>query len=173
MSVLAPHPVTATTFEKEDPFNIEQRRRLEEFSCKFSKYLPTFDVGVLRKHLLFLKATYRVFSSIDKPFVVEDKINDRKAPTPATRVFLSKALHRFEVWLNQVVNHRTSNKPLDEDELPPLDVLIILHGYRLAPWIYDEDLNRRFPQLAKIGNFPFDNIVSALNLWTNLCCIVS
>ncbi len=165
MSVLPPHSITAATFEKEDPFNIEQRRRLEEFSCKFSKYLPTFDVDVLRKHLLFLKATYRVFDSIDKPFVVEDKTNDRKAPTPATRVFLSKALHRFEVWLNQVVNHRASNKPLDEDELPPLDVLIILHGYRLAPWIYDEDLNLRFPQLAKIGNFPFDNIVSALNLW--------
>jgi hypothetical protein len=157
MSVLAPHPVTS--FEKDDPY-IEQRRRLKEFSTNFSEYLPSFNVGVLRQHLLFLKATYRVFSSIDQPFIVE--VNDREAPTPATRVILTKALHRFEIWLKEVVDRRASDKTLDEDELPPLDVLIILHGYRLAPWIYDEDLSLRFPQLSKIGNFPFDNIVSAV-----------
>ena len=168
MSVLAPHPVTATSFEKDDPLNIEQRRRLKEFSTKFSNYLPSFNVGVVRQHLLFLKANYRVFSSIDQPFVVEDKVNDREAPTPPTRVFLTKALHRFEVWLNKVVDRRASDKPLDEDELPPLDVLIILHSYRLAPWIYDEDLCLRFPQLSKIGNFPFDSIVSAIKLVTSL-----
>jgi hypothetical protein len=114
----------------------------------------------LRQHLLFLKATYRVFSSIGQPFIVE--VNDREAPTPATRVFLSKVLHHFEIWLKEVVDRRASDKPLDEDELPPLDVLIILRGYRLAPWIYDEDLSLRFPQLSKIGDFPFDNIVSAV-----------
>jgi hypothetical protein len=168
MSVLPPHPVTTTSFEKDDPFNIEQRRRLKEFSVKFSKYLPTFNVGVLRQYLLFLKAAYKIYSSIDQPFVVDDKVNDREAPTPATRVFLTKALHRFEVWLNKVVDFRASDKDLDEDELPPLDVLIILHSYRLAPWIYDEDLSLRFPQLSKIGNFPFDSIVSAFKPVTSL-----
>jgi hypothetical protein len=44
MSVLAPHPVTS--FEKDDPY-IEQRRRLKEFSTKFSEYLPSFNIGVL------------------------------------------------------------------------------------------------------------------------------
>jgi hypothetical protein len=87
MSVLAPHPVTTTSFEKDDPLNIEQRRRLREFSTKFSNYLPSFNVGVVRQHLLFLKANYRVFSSIDQPFVVE--VNDREAPTPQLRLEFS------------------------------------------------------------------------------------
>ena len=168
MSVLAPHPVTVTSFEKDDPFNTEQRRRLKEFSVKFLKYLPTFNVGVLRQHLLFLKAAYKMYTSIDQLFVVDDKVNDREAPTPATRVFLTKALHRFEVWLNKVVDRRATDKPLDQDELPPLDVLIILHAYRLTPWVYDEDLSLRFPRLSKIGNFPFDSIVSTINLQCDL-----
>ena len=165
MSVHAPRPVVATSL-KNDSFSPEQRRRLREFSAKFTQYLPTFDVNVLRQHLLFLKATYRVFSSVDQPYVVIDEVKDCKAPTPATRVFLTKAVYRFEVWLKKAVSLRSSDTPLEGHEIPPLDVLIILHAYRLGPWIYDEDLTLRFPQLAKIGDFPFGHIVNAFSLYS-------
>ena len=161
VTIHSPRPVVATPL-KGDSLSPEQRRRLKEFSAKFIQYLPTFDVNVLRQHFLFYKATYRVFSSIDQPYVVKDEVKDCKAPTPATRVFLTKAVHRFEVWLKLAVNLRSSDTPLESHEIPPLDVLIILHAYRLSPWIYDEDLTLRFPQMAKIGDFPLDHIVNAL-----------
>ena len=164
MSIHAPRPVvaTGTPVLKTN----EQRRRLKEFGAKFTQYLPTFDVNVLRQHLLFLKATDRVFSSVDQPYVVIDEVKDCKAPTPATRVFLTKAVYRFEVWLKKAVSLRSSDTPLEGHEIPPLDVLIILHAYRLGRWIYDEDLTLRFPQLAKIGDFPFGHIVNAFSLYS-------
>jgi hypothetical protein len=141
-----------------------QRRALYDFGPKFSEHLPSFGVPVVVQHLLFLKATYKVFSSIENPFVLRDGITGRKFPTPAMRVFLTKALIRFEAWIQKV---RASEGPLDERELPPLDVLIILHGYRLAPWIHDEDANLRFPQLSWIGRFPLEHIARLVDINTS------
>ena len=135
MSVHAPRPVVATPL-KNDSFSPEQRRRLKKFRAKFTQYLPTFDVNVLRQHLLFPKATYSVlFSSIDQWYVICDEVKDCKAPTPATRVFLTKAVYRLEVWLKLAVSLRSSDTPFEGHEIPPLDVLIILHAYQLNPCI--------------------------------------
>jgi uridine kinase len=89
-AIATPQLVHAPLFS-EDNFSIDQRRRLSEFSRKFAEYLPAFDTAVIIQHLIFLKATQKVFSSIEEPFYRKDQIG-RKCATPSTRVFLTKAL---------------------------------------------------------------------------------
>jgi hypothetical protein len=144
---------------KEEVLAAEQRDKLNEFNTKFSQYLPSFDVHVVAQHLLFLRATHEMFTSIEDPFfTVDPKSSRRIFPTAATQVFLAKAVYRFEVWIDKVLSQKGSNLPLDDCEVPPLDVLAILHSYRLAPWIYDEDVALRFPHLRRVGVFPLGHI---------------
>lgn len=139
-------------------YNDAQRIRLNEFSDKFAESSASFSPPALIRHLQFYKAVYRTLTAINPVFVEKNVATGHKSPTPAVRVFLTKALVRFQKWLGACLSIRQSNEPLTISEVPPIDVLIILHAYLLCPWTFDEDATFRFPELS-IARFPLEHMV--------------
>lgn len=156
-----PHPLSSTADlpHGRSEYADAQRDRLSQFGDKFTRYSSSFGITALAQHLRFLNATYHFFTSVGGDFAEKDPATGHKSPTPVVRVLLTKALVRFETWLDKCLSIRNSNEPLAINEVPPLDVLIILHGYMLSPWTYDEDATFRFPSLHKISQFPLEHMV--------------
>jgi len=136
-----------------------RRTKLSEFGDKFSQYSSSFNPPALIRHLQFYKATHRILTAIEPEFVKKNAITGHKSPTPGVRVFLTKALIRFQKWLSACLSVRESNEPLNLFEVPPIDVLVILHAYLLSPWTFDEDATLRFPELRHIARFPLEHMV--------------
>ncbi|KAF8317367.1 hypothetical protein DL93DRAFT_2076984 [Clavulina sp. PMI_390] len=156
------HPVPSVD-EAAIPFSDEQRLLLNQFGDKFSRYASSFSPQVIQNYLKFYHAVYKQLASVT-PDIVAKEAGDRfKAPAPAIRVFLHKALARFEVWLDKVIANRKSAAPFSVEEVPPLDVLSILHAYLLSPWGFDEDMSYHVPTLSKLPEFPLDHMKDLVN----------
>jgi hypothetical protein len=136
-----------------------QNRKLVEFDSKFEKIRHLFDTSVIGKHLTFMKAIYSAAHSADNNFTVEDESTGIKSPSPPLRVYLSKAVYRYHIWITRCLPGRSEHGPLAKHEIPPLDVLAILHAHMLAPSRFNEDILLHFRELGLIGRFPFDHIV--------------
>ena len=77
-------------------------------------------------------------------------------------VFLHQAVWRFEIWLKCVVKPGgVTARTLRNEEILPLDVLLIWHAYFLNPYIYADDTTRVHPELAALGGLPLERVVRA------------
>ena len=77
-------------------------------------------------------------------------------------VFLHQAVWRFEIWLKHVVKPGgVTARTLRNEEILPLDVLLIWHAYFLNPHIYADDTTRVHPELAALGGLPLERVVRA------------
>jgi hypothetical protein len=79
------------------------------------------------------------------------------------RSFLSRALHRLELWLTAVLGPSKDRNSIEPEELPPLDVALVLHSYMLSPHRYFEDATTRFPQLLGMGAFPLTGLADLID----------
>ncbi|KAF8757102.1 EXS protein [Rhizoctonia solani] len=65
--------------------------------------------------------------------------------------------------------YRSSQPPrgevveLTNEEIPPIDVLLLWHAYLLNPVGYYEDCESRYPCLRLIGGFPLDRVASRMS----------
>ncbi|KAF8321702.1 hypothetical protein DL93DRAFT_1453542 [Clavulina sp. PMI_390] len=145
-------------------YSDSQRSLLHHFAEKFSRYTPSFSAQAIQDHLRFYQAIQKLLSPVAPHFVEKDIATGIKSPVVPVRVFLHKALARFEVWLEKIVLLRASNAPFSLEEVPPLDVLSILHGYLLAPWTFDEDASFRVPALSKLPEFPLGHMKTLIDM---------
>jgi hypothetical protein len=137
----------------------EQQRRFLAFDAKFVTVQPSFDVPVVQNHLSFMKAIYKLFVSVDPSFTYKDPATGYNMPSPTSRAFLSKAVQRYHAWIIKSLPVRSGSGPLDKHELPPIDVLAILHAHMLSPGRFLEDIRLRFPELGRLGPFPLSQLV--------------
>jgi hypothetical protein len=81
-------------------------------------------------------------------------------------IYLVRANDRFERWVEKVVNcaerQRGELTELTDAEIPPVDVLLLLHAYLLNPVGYYEDCESRYPCLKVIGGFPLDRVAGRM-----------
>lgn len=152
--------IQADPLQQQPGYSDDQRQRLYNFGAKFTNYSSCFNEAALAQHLKFYQVVHRLLTTIDPEFVEKDIVTGHKSPTPAVRVVLARALARFEIWLDAVLFVRESEDTLEINEVPPLDVLMIWHGYLLSPWNYEEDAALRFPVLQKLARFPLEHMVS-------------
>jgi len=138
----------------------QRESKLVEFDEKFRSIQPSFDLPVVKGHLIFLKAFVCTAEAIDHDFAVKDPDTGVKSPSPPMHAFLSKAVHRYHVWVTKALQGRPDG-PLALNEIPPLDVLFILHAHMIAPSRFDEDVSLHFPELGNIGQFPLSDVVCA------------
>ncbi|KAG8710008.1 hypothetical protein FRC08_017761 [Ceratobasidium sp. 394] len=85
-------------------------------------------------------------------------------PTPDIKwgIYLLRANYRFGLWLEKVVKKpervRGEIGELTDGEIPPIDVLVLLHAYLLNPVNYYEDTENAYGWLKVIGGFPLDRV---------------
>ena len=101
----------------------------------------------VKAHLQVLGVFFHLLDTLagtSKPEDVEATVDE----------IFQRSTYRLQVWLEQVVNtdgeEDFEKKPLQDHELPPLDVALALHSYMLSPLRYFEDSGRRFPQLKRM-----------------------
>ncbi|KAF8321698.1 hypothetical protein DL93DRAFT_2152265 [Clavulina sp. PMI_390] len=135
----------------------EQKLLLQQFGPKFTEYSAVFNAAKLIQHLKFYRAVHSLVLPLSSSLVEKEPNTGFKSPSAPVRLLLTKGLVRFETWIDCVVATRPA-APLIPAEVPPLDVLMIWHGYLLSPFVYDEDASFRLPALAGLPHFPLEHL---------------
>ena len=113
-------------------------------------------------HLRLLEAIRSYVFSLSKEHV---KFVDGKLCTTSNgNVLFRRSVHRLELWITQILQPKFKLDPsirgLQNIEIPPFDVLMLLHSYMLHPHNFYEDSIRLHPEIAVVGGFPFEQVVS-------------
>ncbi|KAJ1304754.1 hypothetical protein OPQ81_005892 [Rhizoctonia solani] len=124
---------------------------------------PLISVSSVRNHLLVLSC----FSTLKRD--VENappSLSFELDPEIKWAIYLLRADYRFGVWIDKVVSRlerqRGEVTELTDAEIPPVDVLLLLHAYLLNPVAYCEDTESWYPCLKLIGGFPLDRVASKM-----------
>lgn len=121
---------------------------------------PLVDIADLQYHLELLGVFHKLHHAVDPAGIVVDPSTKVPIMSAAQRLFLARAQHRFDLWTTNILERPgRRGAALQPKELPPVDVLLLLHVYMLNPMAYREDVIRVYPSLARVGSFPWKNIV--------------
>ncbi|KAG8691459.1 hypothetical protein FRC11_003464 [Ceratobasidium sp. 423] len=124
---------------------------------------PLISVASVRNHLLLLSCFSTLRRNVEDappslPLDVDPEIK--------RAIYLVRAEYRFGLWVDKIVNRperqRGEVTELTDAEIPPVDVLLLLHAYLLNPVAYHEDTDSRYPYLKLIGGFPLDRVGSRM-----------
>ncbi|CAE6429350.1 unnamed protein product [Rhizoctonia solani] len=124
---------------------------------------PLISVSSVRKHLLLLSCFSTLRRNVENapPSLPLDL-----DPEVKWAIYLVRADYRFGLWIDKVVNRferqRGEVAELTDAEIPPIDVLLLLHAYLLNPVAYYEDSESRYPYLKLMGGFPLDRVGSKM-----------
>jgi len=110
----------------------------------------------IKAHLLILAVFHKIHHTVERGGIVVEDTTRLPVATPAERLFLARAQHRFDLWVYRLLRRpgRDVAEPIQPNEIPPVDVLMLLHAYMLSPWNFYEDCNSTFPELKALGPFP-------------------
>lgn len=124
------------------------------------------NVDDLKAHLLLLAVFHKTHHIIQQGGVTVDKTTRLPITTPIQFLSLARAQHRFDLWVCHVLRRSGRDKaaPWQLNEIPPIDVLMLLHAYMLSPWNFYEDCYRSYPELEALGPFPLILIVCSPKL---------
>jgi hypothetical protein len=93
-------------------------------------------------------------------------LNGELVATPAGNLLFRRSIHRLKLWITQVLqpkfNLDQSCRGLRDSEVPPFDVIALLHSYMLHPHSFYEDSIRLHPEIAVLFGFPFEQVVSVM-----------
>jgi hypothetical protein len=108
--------------------------------------------GAIRSHLFILSERHVYFAG------------RVLCPTPEGKLFLRRSVFRFKLWIEHILRPKfklnsSSNTGLIDIELPPFDVILILHAFMLHPRAFYEDTIRLYPELAVLNGFPLAQVV--------------
>jgi len=113
-------------------------------------------------HLRFLEAVRSYVFTLSKGHV--KLLNGKLHTTPAGNLLFRRSIHRLKLWITQVLSPKfnldQSTKGLLDVEVPPFDVLMVLHSYMLHPHSFYEDSIRLNPEIVILSGFPFEQAVS-------------
>lgn len=124
-----------------------------KFDDAFDEYAArSFKEDLIKAHLRFYTAIRALLSA-------EGTITS--SPNPNHRALITLSVARFYVWLKRVLAGRKLDPPqsLSAEELPPLDVLLVLYAYMLCPHHLHQD-SLQFEGLKNVGSFPLALLVS-------------
>jgi hypothetical protein len=118
----------------------------------------------IARHLRLLEAIRTYVFALSRGHV--KFVNGELATTPAGNLMFRRSIHRLKLWITQVLlpkfNLDQSSKGLQDIEVPPFDVLVLLHSYMLHPHSFYEDSIRLHPEIAVLSGFPFEQAVSVI-----------
>ncbi|PPQ96744.1 hypothetical protein CVT26_010229 [Gymnopilus dilepis] len=112
--------------------------------------------GLIRSNLFILA----------KKHVYYDE-NDILWPTTEGRLFLRRSVYRFRLWIERVLRPKfekcgPTHVGLDDHEIPPYDVALVLHAFMLHPRAFYSDTIRLFPELAVLNGFPLTQVADLI-----------
>ncbi|EUC64071.1 BAR domain protein, putative [Rhizoctonia solani AG-3 Rhs1AP] len=124
---------------------------------------PLISVSSIRNHLLLLSCFSTLKQNVqDAPPSLPVELD----PEVKWAIYLLRADYRFGVWIDKVVNRSERQRgevtELTDAQIPPIDVLLLLHAYLLNPVAYYEDSDSRYPGLKLIGGFPLNRVGSRM-----------
>ncbi|KAK4050732.1 hypothetical protein OIO90_004954 [Microbotryomycetes sp. JL221] len=150
------------------------------FTIKGQARRTVVSADALKRHLLLLAAFDKLKQQILSDKCISTSVfndhNDMKTLNGHSRanllssdsavrwsVFVSMAVYRLCLWIDQVVIRDHSDPSVEC--LPPLDVALVLHTYRLNPRWYREDILRKHSHLGteKINNILLGPFVDAID----------
>jgi hypothetical protein len=115
-------------------------------------------------HLRLLEAVRSYVFTLSKGHV--KFVNGELVTTPAGNLLFRRSIHHLKLWITQVLRLKftldPSSKGLQDVEVPPFNVLMILHSYMLHPHSFYEDSIRLNPEVAVLSGFPFEQVVSLI-----------
>lgn len=126
---------------------------------------PLITPSSVRKHLFVLAAFQSLKRRVENASYADSGLDPAPEPDVKWALYLLRANHRFHLWLEKVVKkperERGEISLLTDVEIPPMDVLVLLHAYMLNPVNYYEDTENLQKQLKVIGGFPLDRIAGS------------
>ena len=115
-------------------------------------------------HLRLLEAVRSYVFTLSKSHV--KFLNGELITTHAGNLLFRRSIHRLKLWITQVLRPKfsldPSSKGLQDVEIPPFDVLMILHSYMLHPHSFYEDGIRLNPEISVLSGFPFEQVVGLI-----------
>ncbi|KAJ7761130.1 hypothetical protein B0H16DRAFT_1531933 [Mycena metata] len=125
------------------------------------------SIDDVRTHLKVMTTFHKLHIDVDTSGVQVNPATNLPIASAAQTAFLTKAVERFSLWLQRVVKtpERCAGRivPLEPQEMPPVDVLMVLHAYMLSPWNFFEDCVRQYPFLNNIGSFPLKQMTQMID----------
>ncbi|GAB1525037.1 hypothetical protein RhiTH_008194 [Rhizoctonia solani] len=128
---------------------------------------PLISVSSVQNHLSVLECFATLKRNVEnaQPILTSEPLE--LDPEIKWAIYLVRANHRFGRWIDNVVNRierqRGEVVELTNEEIPPIDVLLLWHAYLLNPVGYYEDCESRYPCLRLIGGFPLDRVASRMS----------
>lgn len=117
-------------------------------------------------HLRLLGAIRAFFHSLSKDHIQAS--GEVFRPSFDGELFLCRSVHRFKSWILNILRPTFlsvgPDQGLQECELPPFDVIVLLHSYMLHPRSFYEDTIRVYPELAILKGFPLLQVVRLIPL---------
>ncbi|CAL1714258.1 unnamed protein product [Somion occarium] len=133
---------------------------------------PLVDINQLKAHLALLHAFKLLRADIQSKSAEElelPAVVDRLGENERWAWFVGLALERFQRWV-ETVKYSSEISEWIEQELPPLDVLMVWHAYLLNPIWYHEDC-KRLPALKVLSDLK-DHLLSAIVHLGDIKCYV-
>ncbi|KAG8779145.1 hypothetical protein FRC12_024619 [Ceratobasidium sp. 428] len=123
---------------------------------------PVITPSLVRKHLFVLGAFQTLRRKVEAADYTTSGLDPIPTPDVKWGIYLLRANYRFGLWLDKVVKkperERGEIGELTDGEIPPIDVLVLLHAYLLNPVNYYEDTENMYRWLKVIGGFPLDRV---------------
>lgn len=120
-----------------------------DLKSKIQDDIPEVNV---QNHLKVLGVFFHLLESVPKGHATDEQSLDE---------FFQRATYRLQLWVERILKiGDEEQQPLQEHELPPLDVALALHSLMLSPHRYFEDSELRFRQLKRVKEYPLDMMVS-------------
>ncbi|KAG9099237.1 hypothetical protein FS749_001744, partial [Ceratobasidium sp. UAMH 11750] len=123
---------------------------------------PLITPSLVRKHLFVLGAFQTLRRKVEAASYADSGLDPVPTPDIKWGIYLLRANYRFGLWLEKVVKKpervRGEIGELTDGEIPPIDVLVLLHAYLLNPVNYYEDTENAYGWLKVIGGFPLDRV---------------
>ncbi|CAE6480069.1 unnamed protein product [Rhizoctonia solani] len=117
----------------------------------------------IKAHLVLLGA----FARLEARVKSQKDVDFRGSTDELWAIYVARAVDRFAAWVSKgLPNDLDTSHPrmLNEDEVPPLDVLMAWHAYMLNPRVYYEDGVTRKSQVLGILAFPLNHIKKIINV---------
>ncbi|CAE6501435.1 unnamed protein product [Rhizoctonia solani] len=132
------------------------------------KTIGPFDlitVQEVKTHLVFLGAFTRLKAEVKS----QKGVDVRGSTDELWAIYLARAVNRFATWVSKGLPtdlDASNARQLNEDEVPPLDVLMAWHAYLLNPRVYYEDGVTKKSQLLGISAFPLNHFEKIVDIDT-------
>ncbi|KAF9490439.1 hypothetical protein BDN71DRAFT_1498568 [Pleurotus eryngii] len=121
-----------------------------DLKSKIQDDVPEVNV---QNHLKVLGVFFHLLESAPKHYATDEQSLDE---------FFQRATYCLQLWVNKIIKIGDEEQPLQEHELPPLDVALALHSLMLSPHRYFEDSELRFRQLKRMKEYPLNMMVAAM-----------